>query len=251
MPDSVRRLGVVLALAAMSFLAAFGLFYFLDSAAEIENKGVKLGGAIAGFAVVFAALQKTYFRQWREEREEKGQSASERIRELEEQIQDLVASKLDNFIVPEGYKAEVSSEFSFGFAYPGDWNLAKFPKHTQYCLVIDPHPNDFSRNMNIVIEDISEYKGTPSDMFQAAQKAALDALNQSALVSSEEFLFHGLMATRQVLNWRMGDHDLSTYQIISVDGSRKNAYTITFTTTQDDFLRSRQVFDNIASTFRL
>lgn len=248
---AARRLGVVLTLAAMGFLAAFGLFYVLDSAAEIENKGVKLGGAVAGFLVVFGVLQRTYFRQWREEREEKTQSADERIRALEEQIQDLVVAKLDNFIVPEGYEAEVSSEFSFGFAYPSDWDLAKFPKQTQYCFVVDPQPSEFSRNMNVVIVDISEYGGSLSDLFQSDLQTALDTLNQSVLVSSEGFLFHGLEASRRILNWRSGDHELSTYQILSVDGSRRNAYTITFTTTQEDFAKSRAVFDNIASTFRL
>lgn len=250
--NSLLVVGVLLIL---SLGAAVVLFYFLDSFAQIQNKGVSLGGAAAGFVVILLLLRNTYFRVTSTEREFEKLSMDEKIRRLESQIEQLITSKLHNFTVPEGYKPEVSKEFQFGFCYPEDWEFFKFPQQTMYGGARDLKSAErlgFDRNVNVAISDISSQEGDLPEIYESSLAGVLAFMPNAELVFKEESLFQGLPAMKYKVNYvtNLGEQ-LTLYQIIIADKNRKNLYVISFTTTQEDFDSSRILFDSIASTFRI
>ena len=245
---------VVGVLLILSLVAAVVLFYFLDSFAQVQNKGVSLGGAAAGFVVIFLLLRDTYFRVTSTERKFKKLSADEKIRRLETQIEQLITSKLDNFVIPEGYKPEVSKEFHFGFCYPEYWEFSRFPQQTQYGLARDlksAKKLGFARNVNVIITDISRQEAELDEIYESNLAGVLALMSNAELVFKENFLFQGLPARKYRVDsvTNIGDQ-LALYQILVADKSRKNLYIISFTTTQEDFESSKVLFDNIAGTFR-
>lgn len=246
---------VVLVLLILSLVAAVVLFYFLDSFAQVQNKVVSLGGAAAGFVVIFLLLRDTYFRVTSTEREFKKLSTDEKIRRLEAQIEQLITSKLDNFVVPEGYKPEVSKEFQFGFCYPEYWEFSRFPQETLYGFARDLKSAErlgFARNVNVIITDINSWEGELDEIYESCLANVLTVMPNAKLVFKENFLFQGLVARKYRVDWvtNLGEQ-LALYQILVADKDRKNLYTLSFTTTQEDFDSSRVLFDNIAGTFRI
>lgn len=246
---------VVGVLLILSLGAAVVLFYFLDSFAQVQNKGVSLGGAAAGFVVIFLLLRNTYFRVTSTEREFERLSADEKIRRLETQLEQLITSKLDNFTVPEGYKPEVSKEFQFGFCYPKGWEFSRFPQQTQYGLARDLKSAEklgFARNVNVIITDIGSQEADLDKIYESGLTETLTLVPNAELVFKEESLFQGLLSMKYRVNWvtNLGDR-LALYQILVADKNRKKLHIISFTTTQEDFDSSRVLFDSIASTFRI
>jgi len=246
---------VVGVLLILSLGAAIVLFYFLDSYAQVQNKTISLGGAAAGFVVIFLLLRETYFKVTSTEREFQQLSTDEKIRRLEVQIEQFVTSKLDNFTIPSGYKAEVSKEFQFGFCYPEDWEFARFPQQTLYGFARDLQSHKrlgFARNMNVAITDISSGGEDLHKMYEEGVAGNLAFIPNAELIFKEEILFQGLPAMKYRVNYvsNLGD-ECTLYQILVVDKDRKNYYAISFTTTQEDFSSSRTLFDSIASTFRI
>ena len=250
-----KPLLVVGVLLVLSLGAAVVLFYFLDSFAQVRNKSVSLGGAAAGFVVIFLLLRNTYFRVTSTGMESERLSRDEKILRLKSQIEQLITSKLHNFTVPEGYKPEVSKEFQFGFCYPKDWVLSRFPQQTLYGSVIDFKSAErlgFRRNINVVISDISSQEADLPEIYENALAGVLALMPNAKLVFKEESLFQGLSAIRYKINYvtNLGQQ-LTLYQILIADKDSKNLYTISFTTSQEDFDSSRILFDSIASTFRI
>lgn len=246
---------VVGILLVMSLFSAFFLFYILDSYARIENKGFSLGGATAGFFIIFLLLRDSYFRVTSTERDFEKISTDEKIRSLESQINHLITSKLDNFIVPDGYKAEVSKEFQFGFCYPEDWEFSKFPQQTIYGVardLISAKKLGFARNINVIIKDISSQEMDLQQMYEVNLSSTLALIPNPKLIFKEDSLFQGLPAMKSRINYisNLGEQ-LTVYQIYVADKNRKNLFFITFTTTKEDFDSAKVLFDNMTSTFRI
>ena len=239
---------VVAVLLILSLCSAVVLFQFLESFANVENKTVSLGGAAAGFVVIFLLLRDTYFKV--KEGRYQGMTDDQKIIELEKQVVDLLKNKLDNFVVPEGYKEEVSKEFKFGFCYPKDWVFSRFPQLTMYGIVQKPNS---STSMNVNITDISSVESDLGSFYENAFQGALMFRPNAEVVFKEEgYLFHGLTAIRYRLDWIEPDERAITgYQVVVADENRKNLYTITFTTSQETYNSEEILFKNIESTFRI
>ncbi len=246
---------VVGSLLILSLVAAVVLFYFLDSFAQIQNKSISLGGAAAGFVVIFILLRDTYFRVTSVERKSKKLSTDEKIHQLEAQIEQLMTAKLDNFTVPKGYKSEVSKEFQFGFCYPKEWEFTRFPQQTFYGFARDLKSAEklgFARNVNVTIGDISKQEEDLKKIYEEGIKSSLFMLPNAELVFKEDSLFQGLPAMKYRVNYITNDEQqLTLYQILVGDKNKKNLYAISFTTTQEDYNYSKVLFESIASTFRI
>ncbi|MGA2310647.1 MAG: PsbP-related protein [Candidatus Bathyarchaeia archaeon] len=247
---------IVVVLLIGSLVAAFILFYFLNSYAQIQNKGISIGGAAAGFVIFFLLLRDTYFKVTSTERSFEGKSSEEQIELLQAKIDQLEMSKLDNFTVPKGYKPEVSEEFNFGFCYPQDWTLSR-PRTVLYGIAIDNKATqkpEFNRNLNVNIDQLSNIKSDSDldDAFQTSLECALSVNPTSKLIFKETFLLNGLPATRWKIDYEGKDGRMLTcYQILVADKNRRNIFTISFTCSRETFDSSRALFDNIVSTFRV
>lgn len=244
---------ITAALFILSLIAAYILFNFLDSSATFENKTVNLGGAAAGFVIIFWLLRNTFFKI--DTNNLAGQSKDEQIHQLELKIKDLVAAKLDNFIVPENYTAEISNEFKFGFCYPKDWNFNKFPQQTFYGAAIDSAPDTeqaFHRNINIVISDISHVEEDLTSLYDNGYNSLLAFLPNPTPISIEDCLLNGLPAKKYRVNYVNNEGlALTLYQILIADKNKTNLYAISFTVSQANFENSKSLFDNMLSTLRV
>ena len=184
-----------------------------------------------------------------------GKSKDEEIEILKSLLKRAIASKLDNFVVPEGYKDEVSQEFQFGFCYPQDWEFSRFPQVTFYGAARDSKSVErlgFAPNLNVVISDISSEQCDLNEIYENGMQGVLLTIPNAELVFKEESLFQGLPAMKYRANYVSNDgRQLTLYQIAVADKERNNLYHITFSTTQKDFDSSKVLFENIASTFRI
>ena len=146
----------------------------------------------------------------------------------------------------------------FGFCYPEDWEFSRFPQQVQYGTALDLKSADrlgVRRNMNVIIDDISSQKVDLDKLYESTLSQVLAYMPNAEIVFKEgDFIFQGLRAMRHRINWKPNTQQgpsISLYQIVVADKDKKNLYSISFTTTQEDFDTSRRLFDNIASTFRL
>ncbi len=250
-PSKERRdfLVVVGILFTLSLIGAVVFFYGLDSLAQIQNKFISLGGAIAGFVVIFILLRSTYFRVTSTEREFGKLSANEKVRNLEKQIEDLLINKFDDFNIPQGYKAEISKEFRFGFCYPEDWGFSRFSELKLYGGAVDEKSGN---NIVIAISDITDQEKELDEIYKAELELQSDLFPKAQVIFRENILFHGLPASKHLLNYETNSGlAISLYQIMVTDKKKQNLYVLSFTTSQGDFNSMRGVFDNIAGTFRL
>ena len=194
-------------------------------------------------------------------------TSSQRISKYKELIAaETRENLLLNFNVPENYKSEISTidKFPFGFCYPESWTFSKLPEQIRYGAAVDKESIKdigFSRSVNIMIDGISELKlkkdsvNELKSVYENSLKQILALLPEAKLkYTKENIIFHGLSAAKWTIFWVPQDEikkPLALYQIIVADKDRKNLYTISFTTTQDDFENTKWLFDNIANTFRL
>ena len=181
-------------------------------------------------------------------------------------LQDLIAretrsSLLANFNVPESYTAEISTidGLPFGFCYPKSWLFTRLPSSLQYGLAIDPQSAQsigFRRNLNIIVDDISKVDADLDSIYEANLSNSLKLLANAKVVFVDRgFILNGLRALRYRIDWTIKNEQgapqpLSAYQILVANKERKSLYTLTFSTSSEDFEQTRPLFDNISNTFR-
>ena len=234
------------------------LFWLLDSAAQIQQRGYSIGGALAGFTVVFMLLRWTYFAMVAAHSPGAGASSGSEVQlgRLEQGLRDLVAAQLDNFTVPPGYVAEISPQFRFAFCYPEGWEFGRFPASVQYGFARDAvlqSTKGVRRQLTITISDVSGMKESDVDAVLEANASMPSVLLPNAHEQSRErFLFHGRRAIRQELRveYRDGDQAMA-YNIAVANAHRTRLFNISFMTDVKDFPTAKQVFDDIAATFRV
>jgi hypothetical protein len=248
---------VVIVLLIGSLVAAFVLFYFLDSYAKIENKEISLRGAAAGFVVVFILLRDTYFKVTKTERTYEGLSDDEKLKALQTQIDQLVTNKFDNFVIPQGYKSEISKEYEFGFCYPEHWIFTKQPESIQYGIAKDSQ-SGVNRNFVISISEVfPDYDLSSNSAVDKLYKANLEVitlmLQNAKIVSDEECLFNGLHARKTRINFTIADGavKLSGYLLQAAKKETNKLFQVNFTSAEAEFDSNKPIFDDIITTFRM
>ena len=109
---------------------------------------------------------------------------------FQKQVEDLVASKLNNFEVPVGFTRVVSPEFLFGFCYPAQWRFTKLPQFSIYGVAQDtPNSKGFTRNCTVTIGKLPDENFSITDFFDYVIKGVLYSAQNGVLVSQEDFLF--------------------------------------------------------------
>jgi hypothetical protein len=251
-------LGVVTTLAALSLAAAFVLFKGLESTAVFKSQKADLGGAIAGFVVVFMLLRATYFK---DSAESPGEATHARLQELQAALAENEKKRLlQTMSPPPGFRIEVAAdlEVPFAISYPETWSFSILPRQFNYGVAKDEASAKvlgFGRNFNIVINDIARVSAGFDNMVSEARRSLSALIPNSSLMLSESFLLNGLPAARHRFDYTANAPDprppLTLYQVMLADAQRRYIFTISFTTTTADFGTSRPLFDNILSTFRI
>ena len=252
-----KPLLVVCALLVLSLVAAFVLFFFFDSLAQIDHKGIKLGGSLAGFVIIFFLLKNTYFKLYSNNEIQNIKSAEDRITYLEEQLKQALMGTLDNFITPKGFNPIISPEFRFGICVPENWNFVPFSQNTMYGTAFDLENAEevgFARNVVINIvqcnSDDVQFKATVA----IQKECTLNMLPNSKLLSTEECLCQGSPAVKMEISYiPTTDYaeEIICYQIAILNPIQKQIITISNTALKRNYQESKKIFDNVLGTLRL
>jgi len=110
-----------------SSAAAWLLYGILSSTGIFESKGIQLGGAAAGFVVIFGISHKILTslssQQANRFKAHIISTQQDKIAELNDTIRRLRSGELPPVDCPEGYKPIVSKENCIALSYPSDWKL--------------------------------------------------------------------------------------------------------------------------------
>ncbi len=248
-----NKLFVVFLFWLLSLIGSIILYYFLDSIANIEYKGVSIAGSVAVFYIIYKLLANVYFKD-STPLFDKNESVEQKLKKLEEMIQEQIKTELlNNFVIPANYSFEISKEFKFGFCYPQDWSFSRFPQQTQYGVIKDQSSGKiygFSTNFNIIISDISDSKSNLNEIYNAGL-SVLNILPNSNLIDNNDFLFNGLQARKHRIDYIDNKGlELTAYQVLVADESKERLFVLTFTTVTSQFNTNKTTFDDILSTFR-
>ena len=248
-------LWVIAILLLLSLFSAFILFYFFESFAEIENKGIKVGGAAACFVIIFVLARNTYFKLAQSQDRKENVELLKQLELMKEQYDKTIKASLGDFTIPDNYSAEISQDFGFAFCFPKTWVFARFPQNTQYGVVIDPDSKkeiNFARNINLIVKKVDTNGFVLKEAVQRENPALLSLFPSAEITLEEPFLLNGRSAFKQILQYQPENNQSMTgYQINVLNGVKDKLLQITYTTSRNDFESSKGLFENILSTFRL
>lgn len=112
-----------------SSAAAWLLYGILSSTGIFESKGIQLGGAAAGFVVIFGISHKILTslssQQTDRFRSDIITTQHKQISELNDTIRRLRSGELPPVDCPVGYTPIISKDNSIALLYPSDWLLSK------------------------------------------------------------------------------------------------------------------------------
>jgi hypothetical protein len=177
-----------------------------------------------------------------------------KIESLENKIEKMVASKLEDIIIPPNYQAEISKEFRIAFCYPENWTFNKFPREVMYGGAVDQNSAaqyGFARNFNLVISDISTIDQNDQEIFDANPHQVVALLPQCQLIDQRNFLLQGLPARKYLFQYISNEGiPLGLYQVAAIFRDQQKMYTWSFTAHLDHMDESMVLFDNILATFK-
>lgn len=101
-----------------SLLASLLLYGLLKSTGMFKRKGMQLGGAAAGFIIIFIVASQIFERI-------NDQYYKGKISELEEEILDLKKAEKPEIECPDGFDEEISHSNGIAYAYPKNWDSIK------------------------------------------------------------------------------------------------------------------------------
>lgn len=101
-----------------SLVAAFITFRFLESTADYQATGIKVGGALAGLLITFIILWRSFHTL----SQELGQTDRERLQEQVKNLQDQLVRQDPS---PPGYHRVVNEDYKVVVHIPNDWVLGE------------------------------------------------------------------------------------------------------------------------------
>lgn len=192
-----------------SLLAAYVLYGVLKSTGTFENKGAQLGGAAAGFVIVFLLSSSVFSNMLKRLHDNQKDSESEdakiTIKRLQATIDELISVQFSPGFIPAGFAGHTAREEGLAYAYPIDWQPKNEKSIGQYFrspIQSQGKPELFNGNIMVTIVPISSApSGQPQN--QESIDAILDAnrdgvakLYSAQNVTSEKIFVAGLAGRR-------------------------------------------------------
>ncbi len=253
-----RLYGIIfmIVLSCLSLGTSFILFQVLDSIAEVKSKSISLGGAAAGFYIIFKLLEKSYYKVFAQE--------SKLLIDIEElkkenkrlllKIGQLTKIKVD---CPDNYISEISSDLKFGFAYPDYWHFAK-SKFIDYCFVVEKpennkgKTNDIVTNFSVVYIDTSEIENDIEEISEIHIKDELYETPNSKIIEKADNFINGIKVKKTTILW-IDDkrNEFIGYLNLFLDEANQRIIKVTCTSLKHEFEMKKETFDNILNTFRI
>jgi hypothetical protein len=250
--DRIYGIIFLIILISLSLSASYILFRVLDSVAEIKSKSISLGGAIAGFFIIFKLLERSYYKVFAQE-----SKLLDDIDKLKKENRELILKigQLSNITIdcPSDYKTEISSDLKFGFAYPNHWDFIK-SKMIDYGFIIENNykTKKIVTNCSIVYIDANNSENSLDQIIEVNIKDELYETPNSKIISDTTNIINGLSVRRLVVDWiDTNKMELTGYLNIFIDELNQRFIKVTFTCDRKEFHTQKISFDNIANTFKI
>jgi len=216
---------------ALSLVGAVVLFHYLESYAEVVNPAYRLGGAVAGYFVIFVTLLTAYSRL------------------IAKPSSTVIKEALKGISKPRGLTEYKDVSRGFSTYYPKKWNVseADFP------------PVEFERgdgpSLNIVTQavekkNLQRVEKDPSmltDFLESVWKAMFPDVE---IIDKGTIALLGVRCPKFVSRKPIGSLNLRQTQIAYLDIPTKRLHVITWTVSETEYNELSPIFEKILSTFR-
>jgi len=109
----------------LSLFVTYILFKFLYSSASVEYKYFILGGAIAGFFVVYKMLDKTFYKLLNSGISLYKKSSTDKIKILEDKICDILFKEFNQKEPPFRMQRYINTDYKFSICYPDIYKITE------------------------------------------------------------------------------------------------------------------------------
>ncbi|MDD3087944.1 MAG: PsbP-related protein [Candidatus Omnitrophica bacterium] len=135
--------------------------------------------------------------------------------------------------------------FDFEISYPQDWQVKEISGVIAFISPLEDADDNFSENVNIVIEDISGYQMSAEQYAKEADKNWLAADGKLKIIDFSQVMLNGeeaycTIAENDSLKFKQ-------YKLVN----NKRAYILTYTGQPDGFSKFQDIADNIIKTFKV
>jgi hypothetical protein len=215
----------------LSLLAAFILFALLQSYAMVEQASYRLGGAVAGFVVVFTLLFTSYSRL------------------INKPASTLAKDAAKAITKPRGFKEYFSTERGFQIYYPKDFKIAE--------EALPPVMFRDAKGENVVIQAVKSHKKELADLeknpseFIKLYKGTLEAIYPNIKWIDEEiYSLLGKQCPRLVYERLINDKLFRQIQVAYPDLENERIHWLTLSCNIDNFDNMKPIFEKMLSTFK-
>jgi len=227
-----RALMTVVVFFMLSLIGAWVLFSTLESYAEMWSPPYRLGGAVAGFFIIFLVLFMTYSKLT-------AKPVSTLMKEASRAI-----SK------PKGFREYRSSEKGFMIYYPEEWKMVEdltfppvsFVKEDGSNLRIISQKAD-KRFLNALKEDPKQF----SDLLLRFYGVMFKDLT---ILEKRTTAIHGMQCPMYIMEQKIEGESLRYVQIGYIDVKRGTLHWINWTTAAAKYEDLKPLFEKIVSTFQ-
>lgn len=215
-------------------IGAVVLFSYLESYAEVANPTYRVGGAVAGFFVVFVTLVTAYSRLV-------AKPASKLMTEASRAI-----------TKPKGFREYRLPESGYSIYYPEKWELVEKPHFPSVSF-------DGENGSNIIIGTAKANKGLISDFlennasqyFGSKKKSFEELYKDYKVLEGRTIALHGVQCPMLIGEMTVGHHTVRHMQIAYLDVKGEKLHVITCSAHSHLFEKVRPLFEKIVSTFQI
>ncbi len=146
-----------------SLIAAIILYGSLSSTGIVESKGIQLGGAAAGFVIVFHLANRVFHSLQKLQIDQTTRNEQRQIDALKQEIDRLKMQENPNIECPNNFESIISKDFGVGFSKPRHWR-----NHPEQHVGIYMQPLDektisagFRGNITVTSTPLDQLPGLP------------------------------------------------------------------------------------------
>jgi hypothetical protein len=242
----------------LSLVVAFMTFRVLESSAEANLQGYKLGGGIAAFAFAFGLLFTVFNNIYK-------LFTTDQLEDYRQQIQELQTKLIKGAPCPPGYTIEIDERYKLVFSRPSSWE----PRGgVLYNYIASAKPEDsVTANFNFVLineKQLMTLIGNKLDLARVDEDD-INEIYEKQLAEIKK-LFPGTMLTEYVwVDGYKSEKYINTFDLEQVEGNKvsfrqlgiltyvprlRSLYVITCTDNPEDFLVSSEVFNTVIPSIR-